>query len=160
MARSIGPSLRYYWLKLAGYPGGKWLFSRIIGLIVPYTGALSATVQSLEPGHCVVTLADRRKIRNHLNSIHAIALCNLGEETTGLALMNSLPDNTRGILIGISADYIKKARGKLTAECRCDIPDKLDTHEYTIKGDIRDSEGDLVATVRARWLIGPETHAD
>ncbi len=160
MARSIGPSLRYYWLKLSGHPGGKWLFSRILGMIVPYTGSLGATVQLLEPGHCIVTLADHRKIRNHLNSIHAIALCNLGEQTTGLALMNSLPDKTRGILTGISTDYLKKARGRLTAECCCDIPNTPEKHEYTIKGDIRDSQGDLVATVRARWLIGPETHAD
>ena len=160
MARSVGPSLRFYWHKLSGRPGGKWLFSRILGLIVPYTGTLGGIVQSLEPGHCVVALADRRKIRNHLNSIHAIALCNLGEMATGLALMNSLPHNTRGILTGICTDYLKKARGRLTAECCCDIPDTPAEHEYIIKGDIRDSKGDLVATVQARWLIGPETHAD
>ena len=158
MARSIGPKLRYYWRKVSDRPGGKWLFSRILGLTVPYTGSLGGTVQLLEPGHFVVTLPDRRRIRNHLNSVHAIALCNLGEKTTGLALMNSLPDNTRGILTGISADYLKKARGRLTAECYCDIPDSKEKCEYTIKGDIRDAEGELVATVRARWLIGPETY--
>jgi acyl-coenzyme A thioesterase PaaI-like protein len=156
MARSIGPKLRFHWQMVSNRPGGKWLFSRILGLMVPYTGGLGGIVQLLEPGHCVVTLADRRKIRNHLNSIHAMALCNLGEKTTGLALMNSLPDNTRGILTGISAEYMKKARGQLTAECYCDIPDGQEKREYTIKGDVRDSEGELVATVHARWLIGPE----
>ena len=78
------------------------------------------------------------------------------ELVTGLALMNSLPDDTRGILTGISAEYMKKARGRLTAECYCDIPDGQEKREYTIKGDVRDSEGELVATVHARWLIGPE----
>ena len=156
MARSIGPKLRFYWQMVSSRPGGKWLFSRILGLMVPYTGSLGGIVQLLEPGHCVVALADRRKIRNHLNSIHAMALCNLGEKTTGLALMNSLPDNTRGILTGISAEYMKKARGRLTAECYCDIPDGQEKREYTIKGDVRDSEGELVASVHARWLIGPE----
>ncbi len=101
-------------------------------------------------------LRDRRKIRNHLRSIHAIALCNLGEMVTGLALMNSLPDNTRGILTGISVDYLKKARGRLTAECFCTIPDSSEQHEYTLRGEIRDTTGDPVATVSARWLIGPE----
>ena len=114
----------------------------------------------LEPGHCVVTLPDRRRIRNHLNSVHAIALCNLGEKTTGLALMSSLPENTRGILTGISADYVKKARGLLTAECYCDVPDSNEKCEYSVNSDIRDTGGELVATVRARWLIGPETYAD
>ena len=160
MARSIGPMLRYYWRTVSDRPGGKWLFSRVLGLIAPYTGSLGGTIQLLEPGHCVVTLPDRRRIRNHLNSVHAIALCNLGEKTTGLALMHSLPENTRGILTGISADYVKKARGLLTAECYCDIPDGNEKCEHTVKSDIRDAEGELVATVCARWLIGPEPHAD
>ena len=160
MARSIGPRLRYYWRTVSDRPGGKWLFSRVLGLIAPYTGSLGGTIQLLEPGHCVVTLPDRRRIRNHLNSVHAIALCNLGEKTTGLALMHSLPENTRGILTGISADYVKKARGLLTAECYCDIPDGNEKCEHTVKSDIRDAGGELVATVCARWLIGPEPHAD
>ena len=160
MARSIGPRLRYYWRTVSDRPGGKWLFSRVLGLIAPYTGSLGGTIQLLEPGHCVVTLPDRRRIRNHLNSVHAIALCNLGEKTTGLALMHSLPENTRGILTGISADYVKKARGLLTAECYCDIPDGNEKCEHTVNSDIRDAEGELVATVCARWLIGPETYAD
>ena len=160
MSRSIGPRLRYYRRTVSDRPGGKWQFSRVLGMIAPYTGSLGGTIQFLEPGHCVVTLPDRRRIRNHLNSVHAIALCNLGEKTTGLALMHSLPENTRGILTGISADYVKKARGLLTAECYCDIPDGNEKCEHTVKSDIRDAEGELVATVCARWLIGPEPHAD
>ncbi len=85
-----------------------------------------------------------------------MALGNLGEMVTGLALMNSLPDKTRGILTGISISYLKKARGKLSAECRCDIPGSDATDELTLTGDIRDSTGDTVASVEARWLIGPE----
>ncbi len=110
-----------------------------------------------------MTLRDRRKVRNHLHSVHAIALCNLGEMATGLALMNSLPENTRGILTGISVDYLKKARGRLTAECFCSIPDSNEQREYTLRGEIRDAAGDPVANIDARWLIGPEKevqHAD
>ena len=113
-------------------------------------------MQTLEPGHCIVTLTDRRRVRNHLRSVHAIALCNLGEMATGLALMNSLPDNTRGILAGLSIEYLKKARGKLVAECRCQIPADNTEQEYELVGEIRDAEHDMVAVVNARWLIGPE----
>ena len=156
MSRSIGPGIRHQWQQLSRWPGGKWLFSRVLGLAVPYTGRLGASVQTLAPGHCVVTLRDRRKVRNHLRSIHALALGNLGEMVTGLALMNSLPDRTRGILTGISVSYLKKARGMVTAECHCDIPDSNDTTELTLKGELCDTSGDTVATVEAHWLIGPE----
>ena len=156
MAKSIGPVLRQQWRALSSLPAGKWLFSRLLGLTVPYTGTLGARIQTLQPGRCIILLPDKRKVRNHLHSIHAIALCNLGEMVTGLALMNSLPDKTRGILTGLSINYLKKARGLLTARCDCDIPENNSQQELLLSGRITDSDNDLVSEIQARWLIGPE----
>jgi len=156
MSQSIGPVLRTQWRRLAALPGGKRLFSLVLGRYVPYTGSIGAVIQRLEPGLCVAGLPDRRCVRNHLGSIHAMALANLGEMVTGLALMNSLPDSARGILTGFAVDYLKKARGELTAECRCEIPADNSEHEYQLTGNIRDAEGDIVSIAQARWLVGPE----
>lgn len=158
--QSVGPGLRLWWGRLAGFPGGKWLFSRLLGRYVPYSGGIRAGIRELEPGYCLAMLRDRRRVRNHLLSVHAMALANLGELATGLALMNSLPDNTRGILTGFSIDYVKKARGLLQAECRCPVPGDDAQQAMEVTGSIRDSAGDIVATVQARWLIGPEPDAD
>jgi acyl-coenzyme A thioesterase PaaI-like protein len=156
VSHSIGPHLRRYWRATSRLPGGKWLFSRALGRYVPYSGSIGADIRVLEPGYCQATLRDRRRVRNHLHSIHAMALANLGELVTGLALMNSLPGNTRGILTGYSIDYVKKARGRLLAECRCAIPTDNAEHTVEVDGEITDSAADVVATVQARWLIGPE----
>jgi len=156
MARSIGPGLRACWRSVSALPAGKRLFSRLLGHYVPYTGNLGARIERLEPGHCVVTLRERRRLRNHLQSVHAMALANLGEMTTGLALMNSLPEQARGILVHFDIDYLKKARGMLSAECRCEIPAGNQERELEISCDIHDSAGALVSVVTARWLIGPE----
>jgi acyl-coenzyme A thioesterase PaaI-like protein len=110
----------------------------------------------LEPGHCVVKLKERRKLRNHLRSVHAMALANLGEMTTGLALMNGLSDKTRGILTRFDIEYMKKARGLLTAECRCEVPSSNQDLELDVRCDIRDTAGDVVSIVTAHWLIGAE----
>jgi len=156
MAQSIGPGLRKHWRRLSTLPAGRPLFSRLLGRFVPYTGQLGATVAVLEPGHCVVRLKERRKLRNHLHSVHAMAVANLGEMATGLALMNSLPDNTRGILRHFEINYLKKARGLLTAECGCDIPENNQQREVAVNCEIRDSAGDVVSHVTAHWLLGPE----
>jgi uncharacterized protein (TIGR00369 family) len=156
MARSIGPGLRAQWSRLAGLPGGKWLFSRALGRYVPYTGRLGAVVRTLEPGHCVVEMQERRRLRNHLDSIHAMALANLAEMVTGLALLNSLPAGVRGILTGFSIDYLKKGRGTLVAECRCAIPTDTANTDHVLTGEIRDCDGALLAVARARWRSGPE----
>lgn len=159
MSRSIGPQLRKHWQRLQRLPGGKCLFSWLLGRFVPYTGTLGACIEVLEPGHSVVRLSDRRKVRNHLRSVHAMALANLGEMASGLALMNGLPDNMRGILTAFNIEYLKKARGELLAECYCEVPASNSEREVEVLCEIRDTNGEIVTVVKAQWLIGPENTA-
>jgi hypothetical protein len=79
------------WRRLAPLPGGPWLFSRIFGFMVPYSGSVGPRVRVFEPGHAEVEIPDRRSNRQHLGSVHAIALMNLAEMTSGLAVMAGLP---------------------------------------------------------------------
>ncbi|MFW2372131.1 MAG: hotdog fold domain-containing protein [Gammaproteobacteria bacterium] len=147
--------LRRGWQLLHNKPGGSWLFSRILGFMVPYSGTMKARVLRLEPGYAKVRLDDRRKVRNHLNSIHAIALANLGELASGLSLLMSLPDNVRGIVTGLNIEYIKKARGDLMAEGRCNLPAVSEDMDIVAYADIKDSEGELVARISVDWRVGP-----
>jgi acyl-coenzyme A thioesterase PaaI-like protein len=143
------------WVGLSRYPGGAWLFSWLLGRMIPYSGTVSASVVELEPGRACVTLGDRRRVRNHLRSIHAIALMNLGELTTGLALNCGLPSSLRAILVGLSMEYTKKARGTITAVCSCVRPTVDRDQELQLTGELRDEAGDVVAVARAVWRVGP-----
>ena len=147
--------LRTLWARLAPLPLGKTLFSILIGRMTPYSGSIGARVQELEPGFCRVTLRDRRRVRNHLRSIHAIALANVAEMASGLAVLVGLPTNVQGILTGFSITYLKKARGLLTAECRAERLDVTSEQEYEAAVAITDTAGDVVARATARWRLRP-----
>jgi nitronate monooxygenase len=97
-------------IALAASPIGRVFFNRILARQNPYTAGIGAKVVELRPGYAKFTLKDRKKIRNHLNSIHAVALTNLGEMTSGLALNVGLPANVRCIVTQITTEYLKKAR--------------------------------------------------
>lgn len=137
-------------------PGGHFLFSRFLGLFVPYSGTIYPNVEELKPGYARISIEDRRQVRNHLKSIHAIAMMNLAELVTGLALHYELPKNARGILTNLSISYLKKGRGKLTAECHCEIPQSNAQKEYELISEIKNTKQEKVAIARAKWLIGPK----
>jgi acyl-coenzyme A thioesterase PaaI-like protein len=148
-------AIRGQWQQWSGRPGGKAVFSWMLGRLVPYSGTIGARVEELRDGYARVTLRDRRIVRNHLRSIHAVALMNLAELSTGLALNYGMRPDARSILKGLSIDYTKKARGTLTAEATAPVlPDNAE-RELVVRTDIRDEAGDVVASAEARWLVGP-----
>ena len=147
-----------WWSRLSLLPGGRKIFSLGLGWMAPYSGTIGALVEVIEPGYARVTLKDRRRVRNHLHSIHAIALLNLGEIATGLAVLSTMSANMRGIVLSINADYLKKARGKLTATAEFQLPESFaDNTACQVEAQLKDQTGETVTLVRATWLIGYKT---
>lgn len=145
------------WKKLGGNPLGRKLFNLSLSRTVPYSGSIKANVIELKPGSVKVLLKDRRGVRNHLNSIHAIALANLGELASGLAMITAVPSGTRTIVTKLEIEYLKKARGQLTAEGSASPPETVnDATESYAYADISDVEGDVVARVKVLWKLSPK----
>lgn len=142
------------WTRCAGLPAGRWIFSRLFGWHVPYSGSIGATVQNLDSGYCRITVRDRRALRNHLRSVHAVALVNAGEMTSGLAMTMALPPEIRGIVTSIAANYPKKARGQLTATARVTVPPVGDSPvDHRVETIITDPTGDVVCHVSTIWRL-------
>lgn len=148
--------LRTAWRHLSRLPGGRRVFDRVLRWIVPYSGSIRPRVLALEPGRAVVAIRDRRRLRNHLRSVHAIALANLAELTSGLAMTLALPPETRGIPVRMEIDFVKKARGTITAEGHAAPPRTVTGEmEDTATAALRDDDGDTVATATVTWKLAP-----
>lgn len=141
--------------KMIALPGGRRLAAALIGRAIPYTGTITPLIQSVELGRAEVAMADRRGVRNHLRSVHAIALANLGEFTANLAVVSRQPDNTRWIVTKMDIAFVKKARGRLVATATAPVIDWSTDHETSVETLIRDPSGDVVARVETTIKSGP-----
>jgi acyl-coenzyme A thioesterase PaaI-like protein len=153
MATSIGAELLAQWRRLHARPGGTWLFNRKLARMVPYTGTISPRIVELRPGYARAEMRDRRRVRNHLRSIHAVALINLAEVVGGLAMLTALPDGHRGIVVSISMEYLKKARGTLTAESTVELPRLDQDTRITLHSTVQNLENEIVARATVTWLV-------
>lgn len=156
---SPGATTLAVWRRFRGWPMGQTLFGWALGWMVPYSATIAPRVQHLEPGHARVAIADRRGVRNHLNSVHALALANLGELTSGMAMTTAMPGTVRGIVLEIATEYVKKARGTITAESRATVPAVSGDVEHVVEAEMRDATGDVVARTRVKWKLGPREGA-
>lgn len=144
------------WNQFLAYPFGKSIYSTVIGFMVPYSGSIPFSIDTIESGYAKVYMKDRRKVRNHLSSIHAMALMNLAELTGGLAAHSKLTDQSRGILKSLSIEFKKKARGKIYADCKTDFVETFDKQDVVLDIYVKNVSDDLVlAQAKAVWQIGP-----
>jgi acyl-coenzyme A thioesterase PaaI-like protein len=155
MSETATSEILQTWNRLQTLPGGRALFRFVLGRRVPYTGSISPDVLELSPGRARVAMRDRPRLRNHLRSLHAVALTNLGELATGLAVTSSLPADARGIPIGFSVEFVKKARGTIEASCSTEIDSTREERDVEVAAELKDQAGDTVARFTALWRVGP-----
>ncbi len=154
--RSAGPRLLRLWRQLAPLPGGRWVFSRLFGWWVPYSGSVRPFISLLEPGRAEVCIADRRANRQHLGSVHAVALVNAAEMASGLALLTGLPPGVRGIVTQITMQYLRKARGTIRAVSQVQVPAVTGDQDFQVTADCLDPTGQVVARATVLWRLGLE----
>jgi acyl-coenzyme A thioesterase PaaI-like protein len=137
---------------LSRFPFGKRVFSRAFCFMAPYFGTIRPLFTELQPGLCVVKMRDRRRVRNHLGTVHAIAMCNMAEAAGGLCVEVSVPRGLRWIPKKMEVEYLQKAKGDLTATCRFD-PGVLAAGECAVPVDVADVRGEIVFRARITMYL-------
>ncbi|WP_202844260.1 hotdog fold domain-containing protein [Luteimonas saliphila] len=142
---------------LSGKPLGRWLFSQLVCLKAPYFGSISPRIVSLAPGRGEATIAHRRRVSNHLGTVHAIALCNLAEFVGGLTCDISIPASMRWIPRGMSVEYLKKATGTMRAVATPGFaPHEANAgYELPVQVEVSDPGGEVVFRARIAMWVSP-----
>jgi acyl-coenzyme A thioesterase PaaI-like protein len=143
--------------RMSRWPAGRWLFSRAVCFKAPYFASIAPRIEALAPQRCEATLRHRRRVTNHLGTVHAIALCNLAELSAGLMTDASLPPSMRWIPKGMTVEYLKKAVGTMRAVATPAQPLAEATQGYDLPVDVvvSDPAGDAVFRARIAMWVSP-----
>jgi acyl-coenzyme A thioesterase PaaI-like protein len=126
-----------------------WARSFAIGRVIPFVGTAGLRVERLDHERCVIVLANRRRVRNHIGGVHATATALLAETATGMVVGMNLPDAKLPLLKSMSIRYQKRAEGAVRAEAWLPEPD--------VERMQRDDKGDVVVPVVVTDAAGTVT---
>ena len=99
---------------------GDRLFSFAFSQVAPYFWSIRPRFTVIEPNHAEVVIPKRRGVKNHIGTVHAIALCNGLEAAMGVLAEASIPKNKRWIPKGMEVSYTAKATTDITCIAETD----------------------------------------
>ena len=85
------------WHKCTSIPlVGARVFSFAFGQKAPYFASIRPRFTVIEPNHAELVIPNRRRVHNHLGTVHAIALCNGLEAAMGALAEATIPETSAG----------------------------------------------------------------
>lgn len=134
--------------RLEKLPLGKRLFAFVICRNAPYFATIRPRYHRYEPGHVEVSMRKRRKVENHIRSIHALAMGNLCELAAGTLMEATVPAHMRWLPRGMTIEYLKPARSDIRAVATLDKSAWPGKEDVEVPVSVTDADGTEV--VRAR----------
>ncbi|NUR06294.1 MAG: DUF4442 domain-containing protein [Nocardioidaceae bacterium] len=101
-------------------PHGDRLFSLLFSRKAPYFASVKPRFVDLRPNYAEVLVRKRRRVLNHIGTVHVIAICNGLEAAMGALAEASVPPGKRWIPKGMSVDYTAKAVSDITCIAETD----------------------------------------
>lgn len=99
---------------------GKRIFTAAYTFKAPYFGSIAPRVVDMRPNYGEVVVPNRRRNRNHIGTVHAIAVCNGLEMAMGSLAEATVPDDKRWLPKGMEVAYLAKSTGDVTCVAETD----------------------------------------
>jgi len=139
--------------KVSKYPFGKKLFGFSVCLNAPYFLSIQPKIIDIKSNYVEIKIKKRKAVTNHINTVHAIAMCNMAEFAGGLMTEVSVNDNSRWIPSGMTVKYLKKAKTDLTAISDGSGIDWNQEGEILVPVIIKDTNNETVFTAEITMNI-------
>jgi acyl-coenzyme A thioesterase PaaI-like protein len=133
--------------RLTAYPQGKRVFSLVFEQAAPYFRTSRPRFVELRPNYAELTVRKRRRVQNHIGTVHVIAICNGLEAAMGALAEATIPPGRRWIPKGMEVDYTAKATSAITCFAETD-PQQWGPGEPDVPVRVRAVRDDGVVVVQ------------
>jgi len=89
--------------------------SLVMGQAVPFVGTAGLEIEELTSRRAVVRVRNRRRVQNHLRTVHAAAMALLAETASGFVIGMNIPDDRVPVIKSMHVDFLKRAQGAMCA---------------------------------------------
>jgi len=145
------------------YPAGlrRFLITWAFGGTVHFVRTAGLKFEELTAERAVLTLANKRRVQNHIGTVHAAAVALLGETATGAVFGMSVPDDKLPILKSMRINYTKRSQGALQAQATLS-PEMRERFWVEEKGEIAvpvqitDETGEPTVDAEFVWAWRPK----
>src|ERR1700759_2923721 len=130
------PQLLSIYRRVHRLPAGDRVFSRLFTLKAPYFGTVKPRFVELRPNYAELTIRKRRRVHNHIKTVHVIAICNGLEAAMGALAEASIPRHKRWIPKDMEVSYTAKAVSDITCTAETD-PEAWTSDEHDVPVRVR-----------------------
>ncbi len=98
-------------------------------------GTSRIRIENLTEQESVMTLANRKRVQNHIKGVHAAAMALLAETATGFVVGMNVPDDSVPVIKSLKVSYLKRVTGGLRAVARLS-DEQINNILTTEKGEV------------------------
>lgn len=131
------------------------------GKMVKFTGTTGITIEELNEQRAIIFLKNKKSVRNHIGSVHAVASILIAESATGYVVGMNIPDSAVPVIKTIKADYVKRAKGDMKAiatltKAQISEMQSQEKGETNVKVTVTDGEGKEPILMEMNWAWTPK----
>lgn len=117
---------------------------------VPFAGLLGIKLESIEPGHAVLSMKIREEFKQNHGVVHGGAIASLIDSATAFAIIPLLAQNERTTTVDLTIHYLRPLlAGTVRASARVL---RAGRRVVTVSAELFDEQGKLAATAISSYL--------
>ncbi|MCK5688813.1 DUF4442 domain-containing protein [Myxococcota bacterium] len=136
--------------------------SKAMGFVVPFLNTAGLCFDVMTNNEVEVSIANKRKVRNHIGGVHAAAVALLAETASGFVFGLNVPDDKLPLVKSMNIDFTKRSHGAMRAVATLPEDDIAriindDKGSVTVRTVVTDATGNHPVQCEMVWAWVPKS---